>query len=73
VGRGGFGDVLMQKRVGEKTADGHPGVRAVKKIALASKRVSHKDYVRELETIAKFSQAIVCISSRREETDRFTV
>jgi hypothetical protein len=59
VGRGGFGDVLKQKRIGDVAIQGHPEVRAVKRIALGSKRISHKDYVRELETIAKFSQTRV--------------
>jgi hypothetical protein len=58
IGRGGFGNVLVQKRVG-KAVEGHPEVRAVKKIFLGERAVHQREYVRELEAIAKFSVARV--------------
>jgi hypothetical protein len=58
IGRGGFGDVFVEKRVGN-AAEGHPEVRAVKKIFLGERAIDHRAYVRELEAIAKFSLARV--------------
>lgn len=52
LGRGGFGDVLLQRCVEGKHIH---ELRAVKKIARSISQAKQSDYMRELETIAKFS------------------
>jgi hypothetical protein len=55
VGKGGFGSVHLQRRIG-KAKPGEPDVRAVKQI----KSATHKNCLNELEAIAKFSNINVC-------------
>jgi len=52
LGRGGFGDVVLQRCVEGKRIH---ELRAVKKIAQSISQAKQFDYVSELETIAKFS------------------
>lgn len=51
IGDGGQGRVYLERRVGGAKGD-QPEVRAVKRIADAT----HRQYLHELEAIAKFSQ-----------------
>jgi hypothetical protein len=60
---GGQGSVDLQTRVVEEF--GEPSIRAVKRIEIPDlhKAARSKMYQRELETIAKFSQAKVCVAA----------
>ena len=57
LGRGGFGDVFLQRCVEGKHIH---KLRAVKKIARYISQAKQFDYVPELEAIAKFSHKRVC-------------
>jgi hypothetical protein len=72
VGQGGFGNVRLEKRIAGPAVGTHPELRAVKKIYTAEKKVSDRDYVRELEAIAKFSHARVSTGFSTEVTMRLT-
>lgn len=53
LGHGGYGEVWLEKRVGN-VQDHTPGLRAVKSI-YTNASSQRRDYVRELEALAKFS------------------
>lgn len=53
LGHGGYGEVWLEKRV-DKVQDHTPGLRAVKSI-YTNASSQRRDYVRELEALAKFS------------------
>lgn len=56
IGRGGYGHVWLEQEIDSQGNRKDSKVRAVKEIACPKSRQNMKDYVRELEAIAKFSQ-----------------
>jgi hypothetical protein len=58
IGRGGFGSVQLERRLGSCALE-QPEVRAVKRIRTVPDKPGYLEYFRELEAIAKFSQALV--------------
>lgn len=64
LGHGGYGLVWLERKIKNHDDDSSPELRAVKGIRIPEHQAAWdgKQYVRELEALAKFSQEKVCVS-----------